>query len=469
MDFKKIKLKKGLVIKNITTQIDDLNLNLSYEGLCVFRECEIPIFVYNLLPGEEADIEITYYSKKCCFAKVIKYHSYSFLRKKLDYYEEQLYKSGSSPLMALEYNNQLKFKQNLVKYLFERNLNYSNISNIVKSPDEFNYRNKITLHVEYSSNKAIFGFYKQHSHKLIQQEKLLLANSKINEFYEEFLSNSSNNKNNELNNFLFDLKPNKITLRSPNLNSNEIELILETSRNINQQAIEKLEIWNSKFLDLKITIFDKKNCKWINLLNHNGIEFKIDDNKFLVKNNTFYQVNESVMYLIYNKIKEWINADNLNILDAFGGVGTIGIFVSSKSKNVYTVEVNKTSTQNAIKNIQINNASNVVAINADANKWILENYKKIDLAIFDPPREGLGKETIQAIIQSNINQIIYLSCDPKTLIRDLKELTRNDYTIKEVKLYDMFPQTPHVETLCLLSKLNTQKHIDLELTTDEQK
>ncbi|SYV90519.1 tRNA (uracil-5-)-methyltransferase related enzyme [Metamycoplasma alkalescens] len=106
----------------------------------------------------------------------------------------------------------------------------------------------------------------------------------------------------------------------------------------------------------------------------------------------------------------------------------------------------------AKSNILKNKLKNLEVINDDANDWIVKNAKKIDLAIFDPPREGLKKQSIEAIIQSKIKKIIYLSCDPKTLVRDLKELINNNYLIKEVIPYDMFPQTHHIETLVLLEK-----------------
>ncbi|WP_238543481.1 class I SAM-dependent RNA methyltransferase [Metamycoplasma alkalescens] len=187
-------------------------------------------------------------------------------------------------------------------------------------------------------------------------------------------------------------------------------------------------------------------------MHHNGIEYQINNFRFNVKNDSFYQINEEIMVLIYQQIFDWIESSNLNIVDAFSGVGTIGSYIANKANKVYSIEINQIATMLAKSNILKNKLKNLEVINDDANDWIVKNAKKIDLVIFDPPREGLKKQSIEALIQSKIKKIIYLSCDPKTLVRDLKELINNNYLIKEVIPYDMFPQTHHIETLVLLEK-----------------
>lgn len=449
----KITLKKGLILKKIQNQ-SNLNQGLSYEGLCIIRDFDIPIFIYNLLPNEIADIEITYYSKKCCFAKVIKLWNKSSKRKELNNQLKELYESGSSPLLSLSYQDQLNFKQTIINNLFQRNLNYFNVKKIIKSNNQLNYRNKISLQIEYHENQIKFGFYKKHSHQLIAQSDLYLGNSTIKKFYKNILLDPNNQFDQELKKTIFNLKPKKIILRSPSNNNlnEEIEIILILKNHPNKNLIDNLEKINKKISIYKFSIFIENKNHWINLLHHNGIEYQINNFRFNVKNDSFYQINEEIMVLIYQQIFDWIESSNLNIVDAFSGVGTIGSYITNKANKVYSIEINQIATMLAKSNILKNKLKNLEVINDDANDWIVKNAKKIDLVIFDPPREGLKKQSIEALIQSKIKKIIYLSCDPKTLVRDLKELINNNYLIKEVIPYDMFPQTHHIETLVLLEK-----------------
>ncbi|PZW00561.1 23S rRNA (uracil(1939)-C(5))-methyltransferase RlmD [Metamycoplasma auris] len=448
---KNIQLKKDLILRNITNN-QSLFDGLSYEGLCIIRDFEVPIFVYNLLPQEIADIQITYYSKKCCFAKVINFIKTSNARRKLDLDESMLYESGSALLVVLSYENQIEFKQNLIENLFRRNLGINKINSIIKSPNQLSYRNKITLQVDYKTNKISFGFYKRHSHELVEQKDLLLANQTIRDFYKSVLLNPSSKNNKQFKDTILSLKPKKITLRANNYSTNEIEIILYIDRNIEKRLIDNLNEINKLDDAYKISIFNELENKWINLLNHQGIKCKINNNIFEVKNDSFYQINEEVTKEIYQQIYELIPNENLNVVDAFSGVGTIACYIANKTNKVYSIELNKNATDQAKRNIELNNISNIEIINADANEWINQNKEKIDLIIFDPPREGLRKESINAIVESKINKILYLSCDPKTLIRDLNEFVKNDYLIKKVQPFDMFPQTPHIETLVLIEK-----------------
>ncbi|BAQ54471.1 23S rRNA (uracil(1939)-C(5))-methyltransferase RlmD [Mycoplasmopsis arginini] len=450
---RELELKEGLVIKRVKNEASAFYLGLSYEGLCVLRDFNIPVFVYNLLPNEEADIQITYYSKKCCFAKVIKYRNFSPLRECLDNNKKLLYETGSAPLMSLSYDNQLKFKQFIINSLFERNLSYSNVLPIVKSVCQWGYRNKITLQVKYENEKPLLGFFKKYSHDLVQQEELFFGVVSIRNFYKSFLLNPESDFEKKINEIIFKFKPHKITLRSPKSTFRNIEIILQINDEPKEEFVKELEKLNLQETKYKFSIFNKNNKTWTNLLNHAGNKHEIGKLTFNVKNDTFYQINENVMNLIYKQIYDWIPTCKLtNILDSFGGVGTIGLFVASKANTVYTIEINEISTQMAKQNIKENKIDNVIAINADANKWLVDNYKIVDMVIFDPPREGLGKEAISSIIKSKIKRVIYLSCEPKTLVRDLKELINNGYGIKEVQPYDMFPQTHHIETLVLLQK-----------------
>ena len=171
--------------------------------------------------------------------------------------------------------------------------------------------------------------------------------------------------------------------------------------------------------------------------------------KFIVNLNSFYQVNSEMAEVAYKDIIAEI-PENAIVYDLFGGAATIGIHVSDKAKYVYSVEINKDSHKDALQNIKINNIKNVEAICDDANLWVRNNSKNADVVIFDPARSGLAEESARAINESNVEKILYLSCNIETQKRDIDLLT--NYKIDRVQPYDFFPQTYHIENLIILTK-----------------
>ena len=171
--------------------------------------------------------------------------------------------------------------------------------------------------------------------------------------------------------------------------------------------------------------------------------------KFSVGLNSFYQVNNEMSEIAYKEIISEINDGDI-VYDLFGGAATIGIHISDKASKVYSIELNKDSHADAKKNIELNNVKNVEAILEDANKWVLENNKSADIAIFDPARSGLALESVKAINKSGIPKIIYLSCNIETQKRDIDGFT--NYQIEKIQPYDFFPQTYHIENLIVLAK-----------------
>lgn len=171
--------------------------------------------------------------------------------------------------------------------------------------------------------------------------------------------------------------------------------------------------------------------------------------KFSVGINSFYQVNNEMAEAAYNDIISEINEGDV-VYDLFGGAATIAIHIADKASKVYSVELNKDSHKDALKNIKINKINNVEAILGDANAWVVNNHNKADVVIFDPARSGLSKESAEAINNSNISKIVYLSCNIDSQKRDIEKFT--NYKIHKIQPYDFFPQTYHIENLIILHK-----------------
>lgn len=295
-------------------------------------------------------------------------------------------KCGGCQLLHLPYQKQLQYKEDKIKNIFNRyNLGDVQINNIVGSPSKFNYRNKATFHCHNNT----LGYYEDNSQKFIKIDNCLLLNSKINNMMNELPTNGDS-----------------IIVRT-----NNEEITYDTNKKIMHTIV---------------------------------------DYKFLVSINSFFQINDYVTPLLYGKVKDYLKEENCNlVLDLYCGTGTIGIFVSDITKKVIGIEINKNAIEDAITNSKINNIDNIEFICGDAGIEAKKLHIHPDSIIIDPPRAGLNKDTIETIFRFKPKSIVYVSCDPMTLVRDLNIL-KEQYDIIEVTPFDMFPNTYHVETVSLL-------------------
>ena len=173
-----------------------------------------------------------------------------------------------------------------------------------------------------------------------------------------------------------------------------------------------------------------------------GLDFEISPK-------SFFQVNPTQVEVLYQKALSLLDEKDQIILDAYSGVGTIGLIASKKAKKVISVEIVEQAHKNAIMNAKRNNINNIEFFMDDASNFIRKYQGDIDVVIMDPPRKGSDQIFLQTLIDKKIKKIIYISCDPETLARDVKYLS-NDYTVNYVQPVDMFPQTSHVETVACL-------------------
>ena len=372
------------------------------------------VFVNNALPNEIVDIKITNEKSKYIEADVINYieKSKDRIDSKCPYYNA----CGGCDLLHINYKKQIEFKKNKIINIISKYLDSNIVINdVIESNDHFNYRNKVTFQV----NKNI-GFFKDKTNNIVKIDSCLLVDKRINDCIKYL------NK--------LDLKSiNKITCR---VGSNKLMIIINSVNDIDINPIK--EIADSIYINSKLVYGDK------NIYN------TIGDCKFIISPDSFFQINNDVCKKLYESIKNETK-NSSNILDLYCGTGTIGIYVS-KNKNVLGIEINESAIKDADINKKINNINNISFICGDSGKKSSNLSFKPDTIIVDPPRSGLDSTTIHNIITMNPNKIIYVSCDPMTLARDLKELRKN-YNIKSITPFDMFPQTKHIETLTILTNI----------------
>ena len=391
---------------------------LDHYGRGITRINNKTAFIENALPGEIVEVKIHKEKKKFIEGSVLKYIQKSDKRISTNcpYYES----CGGCNIMHLDYQNQLKFKQDKIQNIINKYLNKNvKINNIIGCDTNKNYRNKVTFQV-----KENIGFYKNSTYDIISIDECLISDELINNCIKCLKR--------------LDLKSiDKITCRT---GSNELMIIIET-KSIDLDITPLKEIAHSIYL--------KTNNEYTHVFGNKNIYEILDNYKFKISPDSFFQININTCLKLYNKVKDYVGKGK-NVIDLYCGTGSIGIFVNEGNK-VIGIEINEFAIKDALENKKLNNLENIDFICGDSGKKLKELSFNPDVIIVDPPRSGLNKETINNILKFDPKEIVYVSCDPMTLTRDLNILSEY-YNIKEVTPFDMFPNTHHVECLTHLLK-----------------
>ena len=371
------------------------------------------VFVNNALPNEIVEAEITKNKKKYSEAITKEVIEKSPLRviPKCPYYD----KCGGCNLMHIGIDSQEDYKLEKSKDILYKYANLDKEIKLIKSNKDLYYRNKITFKVE----NYKYGFYNKDTHNLCSVENCLLANNEINSFLHnhDFLT----------------VKDGTVTVRVNYLN----ELLIDIKS------------------DSKVTFNDvPNNIKGIvlndkTIYGENYIYDMIGDMKFKISYNSFFQINNYIANEIFKLLNVYLSGDNL--LDLYCGVGTLGLSLKNNFNKIVGIEKIENAILNAKDNAKSNGVTNAKFFAGDTAKILSELNEEFDTIIVDPPRSGLNKETIDLILDINPKKICYVSCDQLTLSRDLKVL-QDKYYISKINVLDMFPNTYHVESVCLLCR-----------------
>ena len=389
--------------------------DLNHLGQGITRIDNKITFVPKTVSGDIINLEITKSHKNYNEAKLLKIvkPSPDRIEYKCPYYN----KCGGCNIANLEYTNQLKYKKEKVINIFKKYNKIDINPTIIASDEILHYRNKITL--QYNEK---LGLYEEKTHNIIEIEECLLMPQKVNDIIKL------------LNKYNYNTSLQKIVIRIIN-NQVMINII---AKDISKSLIEILK-------NLDVSVYH--NSKYIS--GNKVLIETLNNYKFSILPDSFFQINKKQTINLYNQIVEYANPQKEDkVLDLYCGVGTIGIYLSKYCKEVLGIEINKSSIENANINKKLNNVENISFIEADVSKVLSMKYKA-DIIIVDPPRSGLNKNTIETLIKINPKKIVYVSCDPITLSRDIN-LLKNNYTLKDIKLFDMFPETYHVESVAVM-------------------
>lgn len=373
---------------------------------------------------------------------------------------------GGCQLQAMNYEEQLRFKEKKVRDNLERigKLTGFKMHPIIGMENPMYYRNKAQFPV--GTDKAgntVIGFYAGRTHTIIESEHCILGkpvNEQILEVIKDFIS--------KYNISPYDEKSNSGLLRHILIRVGEKTKEIMVCLIINghklehaQKLVEKLlEIPNMTSISLNVNT-TKNNVilgnEIINLYGNGYITDYIGDVKFQISPLSFFQVNPKQTERLYSKVLEYAQlTGNEVVWDMYCGIGTISLFLAKSAKEVYGVEIVLPAILDARVNASINGFENVefiVGKAEDIATQLCKEDKLPDVVVVDPPRKGCDEKLLNTIIENAPKRIVYVSCDPATLARDLCYLSDNGYELKQVQPVDMFGHTVHVETVVLMSKV----------------
>ena len=367
-------------------------------------------FINNALLGEIVDIKLINEKKNFNEAKVIFYieKSSDRIENKCPYSD----KCGGCDFGYLNYKTSLMYKKNMVINVMKRYAGLDINPSIIPSDDIFGYRNKISLKI--SNGKLCL--IEENSSNCISINKCLLVNDNINKIIK--ILNDCDLYG------IFD-----IVIRG----TYEIMVIINGD-DINNDIICRLDGNVSSIVFNGNVIYGKE---YINIL--------VDKFKYAIYPNSFFQVNTCMIKGLYDEVKECAGSGH-SLLDLYCGAGTIGIYLADNFDDVHGIEINYDAITGANVNKKINNIKNISFDMVNANNILINNY---DVIVVDPPRGGLDKKTITNLLNSGAEKIVYVSCSAITLARDIGML-KEEYVLDKITLFDNFPNTKHVESVCLL-------------------
>jgi 23S rRNA (uracil1939-C5)-methyltransferase len=375
-------------------------------------------FIPNTLPTEEVEVEIVKESKKFNEAKVINYIKQSPIRipSICPYFEN----CGGCDLLHSSYKDTIKYKKEKLESILYKYAHLKKDIEIVECDNHLNYRNKITLKVQ----DGKYGYYIMDTHDLIEIDNCYLAEEPINDFIKDLKH--------------LNMRNGQVIIRC-NYNQ-ELLIWLKSKEKVNPD----IEYLKSKHKIVGIVLNEKVlvgEPSFIEIINHM---------LFTISYDSFFQVNRNICSKLFNLIEDEIDEDEV-ILDLYCGVGTLGINATKKAKKAYGIEIVKNAVLNAITNSKINKRDNIYYMLGDVGETLPKIKDEIDTIIVDPPRAGLDPKTKETLLEFKANKLIYVSCDPMTLARDLKDL-QEIYNIKTIKGLDMFPFTQHCESITVLER-----------------
>ena len=446
--------------KNEEYIVDVIDNGFSGEGIAKIDG--FTVFVPNVLKGEKVKIKILKVLSSHAFGKSLEILEKDSSRKEVDC--QIFYKCGGCTLRYADYGKTLDIKKEAVLSTFRKNYGKEiSLDEVIGMENPYNYRNKLQNPIGVDKDgKTVMGVFKERTHEIIETSCCLIQNKESEEvalFIYDFVKKNNIKVYNE--------KTLKGSLRHIiiriGIKTDEIMVTLVT----NDRKIEKEEELVKEIIEKfpKVKVIAKNiNSKNTNVILGRDTEILygdgyiydyIGDYKFKISPMSFYQVNPVQTEKLYSKAVEYADLKGTEtVYDLYCGIGTIGIFASKNVKKLYGIETISQAIDDAKFNAKLNDIKNAEFFVGDVEnvlpEFIKETEELPDVVFVDPPRKGCDKTALETLLKIEPKKIVYVSCNPATLARDVKILEEK-YKLEKVSLVDMFPFTHHVESVALLS------------------
>ncbi|MGX7036177.1 23S rRNA (uracil(1939)-C(5))-methyltransferase RlmD [Enterococcus hirae] len=454
-------MKEKLSVKKNERYTLDI-IDLSYEGMGVAKIDGYPLFIENALPGERVEVLVVKVGNKFGYGKVEKWLTESPDRQPLK--DNRLLRTGIAPLAHLNYEQQLLFKQKQVENVMSKIAKMPEVDILPTIPMEnpVGYRNKAQIPVRRMDGRLATGFYKKNSHELVEIEDYYIQDPAIDEaikrvrdILQRFQVRGYNEAKNEG-------QIRHIIIRRGHY-SHEMMVVLVTRKEkffkgkeiasiIHEELPEVVSvIQNINEEKTNVILGDKEKV----LYGRSYIEDQLLGKTYRISSKSFYQVNTEQTEKLYQTAIEFAALQKEDtVIDAYSGIGTIGLSLADKVKEVYGMELVPEAIEDAQFNALTNKIENahyeVGKAETVMKKWQDKGVKP-SVIVVDPPRKGLDARFIASVIDMAPAKLVYISCNPATFARDAKLFAESGYEVKKVQPVDLFPQTHHVELVALLA------------------
>lgn len=430
-------------------------IDYTYDGMGIVKVDGFCLFVKNMLIGEQGEIVVTKINKEYGYGRLLNrtVTSKERVEPKCKMYPQ----CGGCQLQHFSSAHQAEFKKKMVQQAINHigKLDIQ-VEDVLSMNVPWKYRNKMQLPVQVNEDgSSLMGFYRTHSHNImpfihceIQSD---LANQivlSLREWMDEYSLGS---------------KIRHLLLKTQE-KTNEVMVVFVTSQTEVEHLMDVVERLVERYPMVK-SVIQNVNSKDTNVIlgneehllyGRNYVVGQLSEFTFHISSRSFYQINPEQTKVLYDTAVRLAQIDECcKVADVYCGVGTITMFLAKHAKEVVGIEIVPQAIEDAKENAKRNGIDNVSFMCGDAKhctQQLVEQNHQIDVAVIDPPRKGSDKDTLDALIWMNPKRIVYVSCNPSTLARDLRYLEDHGYETKIVQPVDMFPQTYHVESVVLLQK-----------------
>lgn len=443
--------------QNYITDITDM----THEGAGVAKIDGFTVFIAGAITGERVEVKIVKVLKSFAYGKIIKIIKISPNRKPPTC--ENYNRCGGCSLQHLTYKATLDFKSEVVRNNLKKFAGLDiKVEKTIGLDDPYSYRNKVQFPVGQKDNEVVVGFYANRTHEIIPVLDCTIQSriaNKIVRDVKEFIKKENIS--------VYDEEKNKglirhIVIRTSEKTQEVMVVIVTNGEQFNKKEM-LIKILTERNKEIK-SIIQNINIKRTNVIlgdkqillyGKSTITDYIGQFKFNISAQSFFQVNSKQTEMLYKKALEFAGLTGKEtVFDLYCGIGTISLFLAQKAQKVYGVEIVKQAIEDAIVNARENNVENVEFFAGKSEEIVPGLYKKgikADVVVVDPPRSGCDGVLIDTINQMKPEKIVYVSCNPATLARDVKLF--DGYEVKKVQPVDMFPWTYHVESVVLLEKI----------------